>query len=670
MLILFPKTLDYVDSRGVALSAVQIMTDKLSPAYVALQDVRANMTAEANDFLIGQDWGQVTLNAGGDTEALFEKLHNYEKVENKEIKEKDAQLNGLVISQTLIQNKDLLVAQEVAAPKGIDQVELSDTEGQLYPLHLRKQKILAAAKGVEFKQESLSQKAQTLVNQELRKAEYEKDIRWIQSQMGSQIFVAKEETVSRHPQRNVHEEKKETPPASNAISALEWKDANQRPLLLSGSIIFTDGLAYTGSDILLSISRVFDGETKESGKIWLRDARFEIPVAEAKGYLIAEMHSASGILLAHQEYDLSQIENVPSNETKVTHINIRLMPVQDGVIVKVISGYSYEDKVVEVKDAKVSLEPFGSYLEKDDDGRFVEGTLSKGSDIIIKAEAKDHWPTLARVAAGAVATVRVFHNNMIKALVDIMSESDVREENQERGIVWGLVTLKGKPLEGAVVEASGVYSSIAYMNSLYLPDVSLTQTSKNGTFAIIGAQNDLVSVRVNYKGQQFPGQVVRVQDHHVSYLEVEFGEEQSVRLKVVDEWNQGKAIDTSIQALGSDVVIDGVSTEQDLKTIKADHAFHFFEADAGLEYEMIRREESLRQHFIKFPLVQRVWLQKTRAHLKVSDSVNKGTIVGFVSQKGFDVFLNNGEKDSELVRMFFNSQGVQIEDQNQAVGFI
>ena len=79
-----------------------------------------------------------------------------------------------MISQTLIQNKDLLVAQEVAAPKGIDQVELSDTEGQLYPLHLRKQKILAAAKGVEFKQESLSQKAQTLVNQELRKAEYEK----------------------------------------------------------------------------------------------------------------------------------------------------------------------------------------------------------------------------------------------------------------------------------------------------------------------------------------------------------------------------------------------------------------------------------------------------------------------------------------------------------------
>lgn len=681
--VLFPHFLDIVDSRGIATLPLAISTNQSSLAIAALTDIRESLDSSLEDDSqqIMENWGQVTLNAGVDAQPILEKVFpvEIEPMAVPQIKEESGQLTGMVISQNSL-DTEIVLAQNTMAPKRtLEEIQLKNAYGEWEPMEVRKHKILAAVSTDSLKQPDFKDHANQLVEEELKKRKEDEFRRVLSSQAGGQIIVSKPQssprtvaalTPSPAQSHSAEAEAATTILNEKGLFPTKWEDHNERPVLISGQIQFSNGLAFTGQS-QLSISRVYDGESQETAKIWIRDAKYEIPVKRAKGYLIAELHDQSGLLVAYKELDLSKLNKIPSNQYKIENINLKLEPVQQGAIVKVISGYSYKDKEINLEEATVTLQPFDSELKKDGEGQYVERSLEAGSDIVVKVEAKEHWPTLARVTSGTVATVRAFHNSMMKALIDIVSLDEMeRKENQFKGIIWGIVTQGGKPVAGAKVEVRGDTGPLSYINNFYLPDVGMEKTSVNGMFAIVGAEDGLQSLRVVHNGVDYPAQVIKTVGGHVTFVEINFEKLQSVRLKVADAFIENKEVNASIRSLGSDVIIENVTSHQDIESQKFPLSFHFLEADAGLEYEMIRVEEPLSQHFLRFPLVQRQWLQGIVGKHKINRTPGSGTIIGWVAEEGFDLILDDGKDSSDIKYIYFNRSGQTVEKSENPAGFI
>lgn len=684
LVVFLPKNLDKVDFRGVATNALAVAVDESSPALMALQDVRESFPQPETEFSIhalNLASSRITVQAGVDSQEIRSQI-----LETKPIQ----LLPNLQPSAVTSADEDVLVGLKIGVPpqeapitKNLESV-ISDVgsvaifadNGELKPLVERKQELLATVAQLNLEIPTVSQKAQRLIAQEAQNQQESRISRVIQTQSGSQIYVAKtdigqqtnndDSVKSRSSARQLATETE----APVTLSSVEWQDHHNRPLVISGQLRMQNGLAYTGDDISISITRVVNGESAEAGKIWLRDARYEIFVREAKGFLVTEVHNKSGLLLAYDEYDLNQLPNPGSHQNQVAGVDINLSPIQQGAIVHVVSGYSYENKLIPLENAEVTIEPFGNSLQRDIDGRFVEHTLAPGSNILTRVTSPNHWPTLTRVVSGAAATVRVFHEGMIKALIDIVSNEWARDENHKKGVIWGLVTENGRPVAGATVEISGDVAEVAYLNSIYLPDVALKKTTSNGMFAAVGASEGLQTVRVVYGNKVYPAQVVMTENKTVSYIEIDFGVLQTTQIRVVDAFNEAIPLEASVRTLDSDVIIEGVFNNQDIKTVKSQFGFHFFEVDAGPQYEMLRVEEPLRQSFVQFPMIPTDWLQQKKAQAKVSDRMDVGTIVGWVETGGFEVILNDGENVQDIKILYFNGSGERVPDSSSAAGFV
>ncbi len=675
-LILLPKVLDDVDSRGIARLPFAISVDDSSLAVMALTDIRSKFETALEDeaLKVLENWGQVTLNAGNESTPVMEKIFPPEPLEPiLEMNGDSDQLTGMVISQKSVSNQIILAHAKPI--KKLEEVSLRNIYGEWEPLEVRKQKLLMAVQSQQLKQPSVKDKAQKLIEQVLQDKKREQVRRVITSQSGGQILVSQPGMAINGPlpssqPRQSTQVSSGDKVARRGLHPTRWEDHHERPVLISGTISFGGGLAFTNSHSL-SISRIYDGKSQESAKIWIQDARFEVPVQQAKGYLIAELHDHSGLLIAYKELDLSKLSEIPKNQYKINDVHLRLRPVEQGALVHVISGYSYQEKILTVDGATVTLQPFDSELKKNLEGHFVEPSLEMGSDIIVKAEAKDHWPTLARVTSGAVATVRLFHNSMMKALIDIVSLNEMeRKENQFKGIIWGIVTKNGRPISNAQVDISGDTGALSYINSFYLPDVALSKTSENGMFAVVGAEEGLQSLRVTYNGVPFPAQVIKTVGGHVSFIEINFEKPESVRLKVVDPLSQNQSVNATIRGLGSDTVIENVTEGLDVEFQKHPLSFHFLEADAGFNYELTRVEDSLNRHVVRVPLVQRQWLEGILAKLKVNRLPETGVIVGWVNEDGFDIILDDGRTHPDMNTLYFNEDGQLVSQNENPSGFI
>lgn len=663
-----PEKISHVDFRGISFSQFKIQQDVNSPAMGALIDIRTPFVAPENsqENLFEKNWGQVTLNAGKDSAQLLEKIKPKvtQILISDVVPETNPALNGIVITQ---RHK-----QTVAEANKIEEVSLYNNYGELYPLEVRKDQILAAASPSLVQQPAINEKMNELVEEAYQEQVKEDHLghRVISSETGSQIIVARS---SRDPIKNsryqTHVDRTKNSNRAGKLRPKKLEDSYERPLLISGSIQFFDGLAYSSSLHSLSVTRVFNGETAESGKIWLRDARFEIPVKEAKGMLIAELHDSGGVLLGYSELDLNELR-IHNKQTIFDKLKIQLKPVERGARIRVISGYSFKNNILDAKEASVFLEPFGTELIEDSDGFFTEKNIDNQSNIIVLAEAKDHWPTLSRVTSGAVATIRVFHKSMIHALIDIVSDPSQRKENYNKGIIWGLVASQGRPIEGAQIELADESHKVHYMNDFYLPNSDQQKTSENGLFAIVGLEEQIQSIRVTYKGQVFPAQVIKPKNGHISYVEIDFGSLKNLTLKVVDAFDETRAIGASLRALGSeDVVEDLVETHQ-LKINQSKHNYHFMEVDAGEEFSLMRFEESLSQGQLTLPMIQANWIEGIQIERKINKNPYSGTIVSWFSQQKGSVFINNGKEFRKENLVYFDRSGRVVQNLEVAVGVV
>ena len=167
-----------------------------------------------------------------------------------------------------------------------------------------------------------------------------------------------------------------------------------RQVMIAGSLEFTGGLAVANTLDRIVVFHEKDGETIESGAVWLREGRYEIFVDQAEGSLVGELRTPYGDILGRAEFDLSQFAPAPNQKT--TAIPLRLHPVIQGIAGKVVGRPNPSEAAKRiVKNARVIFKDLPFSQSSRADGHFEEPNLLEGSTVITKTVRSGFYGSIA-----------------------------------------------------------------------------------------------------------------------------------------------------------------------------------------------------------------------------------------------------------------------------------
>lgn len=429
-----------------------------------------------------------------------------------------------------------------------------------------------------------------------------------------------------------------------------------RPLSLSGQIEMAGGLAFTGADHIIAITRVDAGNTQERGQVWVRDAHFDIAVSSLKGYLVAELLNARGEILGRGELDLYDVPTPPANEIKIKNLKLTLKPVLSGTTIQVVSSESFDKYKIPVPG--VGLEVIGAEaeFEKQDDTTFVGAHFAEGSSFLVRATAKNFWGTSAIGLWNVKSEVQLFSEARVRALLNLVLSEEESRVAENYAIIWGRVTEGGQPTGGAEVELAGdgLARSI-YFNEAFIPDRRLTATTHNGLFVFVMVTPGIQSLRAKLPRGYLPAQVVSADRRTVSFAELDFGSYRTAGVRVFDPFNESKQIYSTVSILGTEAELD-VQGEDQIQYVSGMGQM-MLDVDPGTEYEMSRAFVSRQTNQINVPVISRDWLTALIARKKVNLDSNAGIFVGFVVDEDFEVVLDIDAKIDSSQLVFFDGAG-------------
>jgi len=703
---LFPLSLQHLDYRSTFSFGVSVSAHKSSPAYAAFEDLREAYNSDQPK--IPENGKLIAAGEKFDFNSALQKtairqivsrgmtIHMPANLEPKPIYVAGESMR-LSPVRTLPSRKIAHFQPEMptAAPEPV----LRDKDGDLLPLAERKKRLLASAEMEDWTPPTATQKAEELVQQQLREMKGNEEI--IQSVTGTSILIRKTLVTPPMavPASPALASAKIVPPpptpipppvtlAKNDVKPADVKTVsvadqnpafgfastittrnpdpdNIRPLWLTGQIEMTDGLAFLGSDTQMVVRRSFNGQNFETGRIWVTEGRFEIHVSQPIGFLVAELQTRDGRVLGRGEISLIDLKGVPHNDNKVSDIRIALHPTTEGATFHAISGYSYGGQKMPITEARVEVQAYSDPQKVNSEGIVTEPTLSRESSFVARAVAKNHWPSLVVGQARDAQDIRLFANTLVDALMNLdLSGTDKREAYQE-SVVWGQVTRDGRPVEGAQVEMAGDYQPI-YFSDMYMPDRKMAGTSSNGLFAFVKVRAGVQAVRVKIAGKQYPAQIFPTENKTVSYVEVGLRDKVISQFKVFDGLNMNKPVVARVRLVGTDDTLP-VQSNDFVEYAVAANPF-MVEADGGMEYEVSRVTVTGSPHVIHVPLVNRDWLYRLSVEKNIVPVGHRGTIVGYMDDQDFEVELTGYAPLEQMQIVYFDAQGSALASKTGVAG--
>jgi hypothetical protein len=698
VVFLFPLSLQHLDFRNMVAGGMSIAVHKSSPAFAALEDLREEYSNPVEEL-------------------KSEPMHmiaSGQSFNPRQFPQQSTQrvvaLQGITIrARAGFQPKPFLVAgmSTAAAPEIVqpsnraEQVHISgrepvltDIHGDLLPLVERKRRLVEIYQDEDLAQQTVTEKAQDLIDQELSQPtanEIAHD--YIPTSSGSHIYVAatKPGTPREHdavgspkfgssllkmlmpshgndkrPSLVATKRVSSTPvPDKSVMSLVSYDSESLRPLWLSGQLEMKEGLAFMGPETVLTVKRVFQGQSQEMGKITINEGKFEIRVKEAVGRLVAELTTRNGETIGRGEVDLLTVDSRAAIEDRIAGLKIPIHPTTDGTSIQVVSGYSNDNQKFPVVQAKVQIDAYTEPLPVNEEGRIFDRSLSRGSSFVARAESSKYLPTMIIGTSGMHSEAPLYTRTMLDALTNLTLDGSDRRQAMRQAIVWGRVSMDGKPVSGAQVELAGNYQPI-YFNEVYVPDRTLTVTTQNGLFSYLMIPQGVHAVRVRYNGRTYPAQIFPATPETVSYIDLQLKERVSTQFQIYDLFNPRVPLGAQIRVVGVDEELP-VNSGGFVEYPACANPF-VVEADAGDEYELTRVMVNGTPDQVEIPTIKREWLSKLSAGRGINLIPQRGVIVGLVEDQAFEVELSGyGPNEPEDI-VFFDPQGNPIDDKRGVAG--
>ncbi len=534
-----------------------------------------------------------------------------------------------------------------ALTRGIEEVELSTPAQPSFQVRLREE-----------------------ISKELKEEDSRNGERWIKDSQGQPVVYVNSPALNQQSQsfKNNHyaSNNRRTPSTQRSREqayfsesqpkirakiysfANEDRDRQRDLVVLRGEISVVNGLALAEGSSLF-VYRTFEGEILEKGVVWLNEGRYEISFKGDEGYIEGVLLNDKGEVLGHQKTSLlngdvrSQIEKVSRGELEKISLDINLDLIK--------------------KEAT--------------DGKEEEQTWRRDSFIvsILKNGKESHQKrkTISWIGFQEKTEKKAFSETLLSLLEDWIPELT---DNSEGAIVWGkVVDLQGNPLAQAKVVASDPNSRVYYFSG-FLPDGSLTQTSSNGEFIIVGRRDrsdqilnldeGIQGIKVIYgEGEgreEWPTEMVAVQNGHVSTVELRAPEYRNVRFSF-----EGKKGRQEPDVYFSSVDRPVWTKDKMLLKVPKTVGPTYVETSATLDLMATVSTLKPQSQYLRVPRISKEWLEKTRKRLKIESLPETGVVFGWGVHSEYKVTLSHRREETSVA--YFSQDGELSLDGGVAEGY-
>lgn len=469
----------------------------------------------------------------------------------------------------------------------------------------------------------------------------------LQDNLPSKILVSSDVPERSRPQVSVNAE------ADSQTKTSQYG----RPSIISGPVLITGGLGIT-NDQTVTLHRMVEGVVQESGTVDVKEGTYSIDVSEASGDLVAVLTSEDGSIIGK---GLASLDSYVS-----TAPQIKIKPRVD---YSVAARSAYDTSIMSQapKGTKISFLNDESLVAANTKGVAELHNVVEGSSTLARVRAKGHLQTNLLAFSGQEMNAEIFPETMMKALIEIVnSQRNISAEGMP-SIVWGRVKGLKEGVAGVqVLLESAPYLEAVYFDDFMIPDINLKATGTSGLFAFIGASEGLHSL-VAYREEQLIGyQNTVVEDSVVSVANIDvFGPKQKSSVRVYDAFmGSPQAATLSVQALNKEVMVAG---ELQVETSQIARMGLIKSKPVSEDYAPSRYLFNEGQKEIYIPLISNNWLMTVKNTLKFPDVPDTGTVLGFVPQQDFEVYLAGVEDISQHI-VYFDGQGRVLQNRQGVAG--
>jgi len=514
---------------------------------------------------------------------------------------------------------------------------------------------------------TVSEYGDVLVREELAKRQHQPTERRLPTSAGSEIVVKKPVVILGNglrpkPAPNFKPNAKpNTQSKSNTVAATttpsqmgaptEPPAREQERLVaangqrLSGPLLFSGGAAWTGDGQNVSVYQASNLLRLQEGFVKYKEGRYEIDIEDPVGDIRVDVTNRAGMLLASGQI----------NVAAGTNQAIEVKPVFNGVHGQVVSSLQIGEKPHFIERAKLYVAGLSREIIKDKvTHQFKDNSIKMPSMFIVAAVEERHWPTLMLGDSGKKINARLFSKSFIDAFLNLTLDKFAAREAQENAIIWGRITMQGRPLIGAEVSLVGeTEKKTVYING-FLPDKTKVSTVSQAEFAIAKVEEEEKLLQVTIGGQKFWPVLVPITKKHVTYADLELNSPEKIKMLAYDAFSN-VPLPTLVHPLGSEeqmFIPESGETTAEVQTLSG---LTLLEAEASADYAPVRSTLKDKQTEVHFPLVRQDWLAKTNGGQRPITSV-----AAFVSGDDYDVLVGDGSAATNAKIVYFNEQGNEI----------
>lgn len=435
--------------------------------------------------------------------------------------------------------------------------------------------------------------------------------------------------------------------------------------LIKGPIEITGGLAVT-NEHHIEIRRSDEGVLKELGRVDLQTGNYFIDIEEMSGSIIARLVDKDGKILGDSHFRLSRIPSQAGRTIEGFPLRVEPQPSFSGVLTS-----AYNARPMETAPAKttVTLVKGASELSIKKDGIVSMDQVTKGSTSVMRTAAPNHFQTAALVVAGEEFKTQLYPETMIKAFEDIVSQQRQLSNEGAPTIIWGQATLDEKPQSGITVEVESDSSLEAvYFNAFMIPDPNLKATSENGLYAFVSAQPGFHSLLAKKGETIFGYQNVVVEENSVAQGDIAASKRSDpLPVRVYDAFTgEAQSVVMTLQSLSDEVSIQNGKGTLTLPHVNRMGLMRV--VSEGNDFVSAQYSYNDRDEYIHVPLVHWTWLNSIKTYLKIDDMASVGTIVGFVPDENFEVYLAGYDNFESRHIVYFDMQGRILQNRKGIAG--
>lgn len=432
-------------------------------------------------------------------------------------------------------------------------------------------------------------------------------------------------------------------------------------------------------DHIVEVRRMEEGQVRELGQVDLRAGLYSIDIENPQGYLIAQIKDRNGVIIGE---DRQKIINLASHGNYFEGPFIRVgKPSGMGAnpsfpnnpsssnVVSNSRGQAQQKSHEEPSTIIASLFSNQHQLEKSKD-QF--GNISRNSSTISLIEdQKNVYAKIISIRQTADETeTPLFTKKWLSGTLDYISDHQKIEfKSKSPPVLIGQVLGDGKSVKGAYVQLEnhpGI--NVIYLDQFMIPNFKQEGTSENGYFLFVGLEEDNYSA-VAFQNNKIIGQQIFIaEEKAISYQHI--SSSTTPRTILVRSFDAFTSLPVDADVIAPDVE-DVVDVQQGFASYRTNNALGIsnYIVRPKQNYMPINYIQDARLNHIHLPAINEAWLSTIQSTLQINDEVNTGTIIGFVPDLDYEMYIISEDYQRNQIA-YFNQQGMVTAQPTRGGGFI